>query len=89
MNTSGNVIHFILVVTEMEYLKKIERSNDFVCMILSGLHLVIEIQLHVFLFKIIEIICENALLEWISGLQIKIAITKLLNHLFEKIISAK
>ena len=82
MISFGNVMYFVLVKTEMEYLKHIQSYrilfNLFIFLAKSG----IQIQLHLFWLK--QVIWKNALLDLIRATFIRMAITQLIMGLSEK-----
>ena len=83
----GNVMYFVLVKSEMEYLKHIQSYkilfNLFIFLGKSD----IRIELHLFWLK--QVIWKNALLDLIRAMFIRMAITQLIMGLSEKILSPK
>ena len=83
MTIFWNVMHFVLVITEREYISNISKDRRFCSIYNFSLNYGIAIQLHLFWLK--QVIWKNTLLASIKGMLIKMAITQLVMGHFEKL----
>ena len=75
-------MHFVLLKTERGYLKYFLKIEEFIQFIYFSAKLGIKIQLHPFWLK--QVISQNALLDLIRAMFMKMAVTQLIMGLSEK-----
>ena len=82
MNIFGNVMYFVSVKTEMEYLKHMQSYKILFNLFIFLAKVGIKIQLHLFQLK--QVIWKNTLLDLIRAIFIKMAISQVIIGLSEK-----